>query len=385
MKHDAPPVTGMALSTPPLPLPLPPAPDAPFLSVRALVKAYGDMKAVDRLDLDVRKGEMVAFLGPSGCGKTTSLRMIAGLVPATSGQILVDGRDITRAPPYKRDMGLVFQSYALFPHLDVARNVAFGLEMRKVPRAEAKRRVAEAIELVHLAGRENRKPGQLSGGQQQRVALARALVIRPSILLLDEPLSNLDAKLRDEMRTEIREIQKRLGITSIFVTHDQQEALTMCDRVAVLNNGRLEQLGTPSELYERPATAFVAAFVGRTNRLRGTARKGANGRSSVDLGGLHLKVAGDHDGPVEVMIRPHRIRMETGTPTEGDADTVNRLPARVVRVVYAGDTIQTELEVGGVVIAVEQPNLRAGEMAAPGAQVTLGVLVADTLVFPASA
>src|SRR5947209_7372813 len=273
-----------------------------FLSIRGLTKRYGEFAAVEGLDLEVPKGELVAFLGPSGCGKTASLRMIAGLVPATSGRIVVGGNDLTDTPPYRRDMGLVFQSYALFTHMSVAKNVAFGLEMRKVAKDEIARRVREAIALVHLTGKEDDRPAQLSGGQQQRVALARALVVRPSILLLDEPLSNLDAKLRDEMRNEIRDIQKRLGITAIFVTHDQVEALTMCDSVAVMNHGKLEQAGTPVELYERPKTAFVASFVGRTNRVAAVAKDG-----SVEFAGQRIAVRAGLSGPVEIMIRPHRI------------------------------------------------------------------------------
>src|SRR5947207_1686216 len=269
-----------------------------FLSIRGLTKRYGDFAAVDGLDLDVPKGKLVAFLGPSGCGKTTSLRMIAGLTPATSGRIVVGGQDLTNIPPYRRDMGVVFQSYALFPHMSVARNVAFGLEMRKIAKDEIARRVEEAIALVHLNGKENDRPGQLSGGQQQRVALARALVIRPSILLLDEPLSNLDAKLRDEMRDEIRDIQRRLGITAIFVTHDQVEALTMCDSVVVMNYGKLEQAGTPVELYEKPKTAFVASFVGRTNLVAAVAKDGM-----VEFAGPRIAAPG-LSGPVEIMIRP---------------------------------------------------------------------------------
>ncbi len=345
-----------------------------FLALRKLCKAYGDVAAVDRLDLEVRRGELMALLGPSGCGKTTSLRMLAGLTQVTSGQIIVDGRDVTRAPPYRRDMGMVFQSYALFPHLDVARNVAFGLEMRKVGREEARRRVAEAIALVQLTGRESRRPAELSGGQQQRVALARALVIRPSILLLDEPLSNLDAKLRDEMRTEIRDIQRRLGITSVFVTHDQTEALTMCDRVAVMNHGRLEQVGSPAELYERPASAFVAAFVGRTNRLSGVAEG-----DSVVAGGLCLRALGQHRGSVEVMIRPHRISLHnSAAETAGDS---NQLKGRVIRSVYAGDVIQTDVQAADCILSVEQPNRG---MAPPGAgdDVTLCFSLRDTMIFP---
>jgi putative spermidine/putrescine transport system ATP-binding protein len=269
-----------------------------FLSLQALEKRYVDIAAghidvaaVDRIDLDVRKGEFVSLLGPSGCGKTTTLRMIAGLVPTTSGRIVVDGHDITAAPTWQRDIGLVFQSYALFPHMTVAANVAFGLEMRKLRKAEIATRVAAAIAMVRLEGREHRKPGELSGGQQQRVALARALVIRPSILLLDEPLSNLDAKLRDEMRNEIRDIQKRLGITTVFVTHDQEEALTMSDRIVVMNRGRIEQVGSPLELYRRPANLFVAGFIGspRMNFVAGEAAR-RTGAATLGIRPEHLAV-----------------------------------------------------------------------------------------------
>ncbi len=347
-----------------------------FLIVRDLCKAYGPTTVVDRLNLAVHKGELIAFLGPSGCGKTTSLRMIAGLSPATSGEIWVGGRDVTHVPPFRRDMGLVFQGYALFPHLDVARNVAFGLELRKVPRREMRARVAEAIALVRLTGLERRRPAQLSGGQQQRVALARALVIRPSILLLDEPLSNLDAQLRGEMRTEIRDIQQRLGITSIFVTHDQTEALTMCDRVAVINQGRLEQLGTPAEIYEHPATAFVASFVGRVNRLHGV----AYGDTTM-VGNAALRTIEAHNGPVEVMIRPHRIALAAAAPVSEDYN--NHLTGQVIRSVYAGETIQWDVQVGDRVVSVEQPNLGGPQVSAVGVPVTLSFRVHDTLIYPA--
>src|SRR5581483_7056099 len=245
-----------------------PIPD--HLVLERLEKRYGDSTVVSALDLNVKRGEFIALLGPSGCGKTTTLRMTAGLVPASGGRIMIGGDDVTRLPPYRRDIGLVFQNYALFPHMTVAQNVAFGLEMRSVPKAEIATRVAEALALVRLEVYGARRPRELSGGQQQRVALARARVIRPNLLLLDEPLSNVDAKLREEMRVELRDIQRRLGITTVYVTHDQVEALSMCDRVAVMGGGRLVQFGTPFEIYERPRDPFIADFVGRTNKLAGS-------------------------------------------------------------------------------------------------------------------
>jgi putative spermidine/putrescine transport system ATP-binding protein len=350
------------------------------LSIRGLTKRYETMVAVDDLNLDVAKGELVAFLGPSGCGKSTSLRMIAGLAPATSGTISINGRDVTAVAPYKRDIGLVFQSYALFPHMTILKNVMFGLEMRKVPTGEAERRAREAIALVHLEGKEERRPAQLSGGQQQRVALARALVIQPSILLFDEPLSNLDAKLRDEMRTEIRDIQKRLGITSIFVTHDQVEALSMCDKVAVLNGGRLEQLGTPHELYEKPATAFVASFVGRTNQLRGT----ADG-DRIDVSGIALRTLSRHTGPVDLMVRPHRMTMTPVNDTsaaQGD-EPLNRITGTIRHVYYSGDILQYEIEAANQLMTVERTTLGREMPMDTGSEVQLTWRVADTLVFEA--
>ena len=349
-----------------------------FLSLRALTKRYGEFAAVDHLDLDVPRGELVAFLGPSGCGKTTSLRMIAGLVPATSGRILVGGRDLTGVPTHRRDMGLVFQSYALFPHMSVAANVAFGLEMRKVPRDEIARRVKEAVALVHLAGKEDHRPAQLSGGQQQRVALARALVIRPSILLLDEPLSNLDAKLRDEMRNEIRDIQRRIGITAIFVTHDQVEALTMCDKVVVMNQGRLEQYGTPVSLYEAPRTAFVASFVGRTNRLRATARDGM-----AEFGGERFAAPPGVSGPVEVLIRPHRVRLSATSISDAPAGD-HRVSGVVARAIFAGDILQYDVDVAGQVVSVEVTTRGDEDVLEPGRPVGLTWRRQDVFVFGAA-
>src|SRR5215831_16900904 len=277
------------------------------LVLERLEKRYGDTTVVAALDLAVKQGEFIALLGPSGCGKTTTLRMTAGLVPASGGRIVIGGEDVTRLPPYRRDIGLVFQNYALFPHMTVAQNVAFGLEMRGIARGEIASRVADALALVRLDTYGGRRPRELSGGQQQRVALARALVIRPSLLLLDEPLSNLDAKLREEMRSEIRDIQRRLGITTVFVTHDQVEALSMCDRVAVMEGGRLIQFGTPFEIYERPRHPFIADFVGRTNKLAGTVTEAG----LVAVGPLSLRASETppKGSAVIVMIRPHRIEL----------------------------------------------------------------------------
>jgi putative spermidine/putrescine transport system ATP-binding protein len=345
-----------------------------FLSLRGLTKAYGGFKAVDNFDLEVPKGELVAFLGPSGCGKTTSLRMIAGLVPATSGRIVVGGQDLTEVPTHRRDMGLVFQSYALFPHMSVARNVAFGLEMRNVAKDEIARRVKEAIALVHLSGKEEHKPSQLSGGQQQRVALARALVVRPSILLLDEPLSNLDAKLRDEMRNEIRDIQKRLGITAIFVTHDQVEALTMCDKVVVMNQGRLEQVGTPVDLYETPKTSFVAGFVGRSNKLKAVAKDGV-----AEFAGIRIAAPAGLSGQVEVMIRPHRVMLSSGAA--GD----HQVSGTVARTIFAGDILQYDVDVAGQIVSVELATRGGETVLQPGATVTLSWRAQDVFVYGAAA
>jgi putative spermidine/putrescine transport system ATP-binding protein len=343
-----------------------------YLSLRGLTKRYGDFVAVDGMNLDVPKGELVAFLGPSGCGKTTSLRMIAGLTPQSDGEIIVDGKNLTGVPTYKRDMGLVFQSYALFPHMNVERNVAFGLEMRKVARDELAKRVRDAIALVHLNGMEGRRPAALSGGQQQRVALARALVISPSILLLDEPLSNLDAKLRDEMRNEIRDIQQRLGITAVFVTHDQAEALTMCDKVVVMNRGRLEQVGTPTELYEQPRTSFVAEFIGRMNRVRTEARNG-----STEFAGQRIPVPAGLDGPVNIMMRPHRIAI--GPVASGEAH--HQVTGSIARAVFVGDILQYDVDVAGQIVSVELATRGGESVLAPGTPVSLSWRPQDVYVF----
>ena len=318
------------------------------MELRGCTRDYGAVRAVDALDLAVLEGEFLALLGPSGCGKTTTLNLIAGFVEPTAGRILIDGEDVTGRPPHLRALGVVFQSYALFPHLSVRENVAFGLRERRVAGAEIERRVAEALELVRLDARGRQRPAELSGGMQQRVALARALVYRPRVLLLDEPLAALDKKLREEMRDELRAIQRSVGITTIFVTHDQAEALGLSDRIAVMSRGRIEQLGTPREIYERPVTRFVADFIGASSMLRG--RAVAADRVVVP-GGPPLRVqagtplrAGEE---VELAIRPERVRL---APGPGD----NVLDARVEGLVYQGaqTEVTARLDDGQRVLAV---------------------------------
>ena len=299
-----------------------------FLVLEALTKRFGGHVAVDGLSLGVDKGEFVALLGPSGCGKTTTLQMIAGFVEPTSGAVRLEGRDLLAMKPSRRGLGIVFQSYALFPHMTVAENVAFGLEMQGVAAAERTRRVGETLELVGLTAFTGRFPRQLSGGQQQRVALARALVIRPQILLLDEPLSNLDAKLREEMQIELRQIQRTVGTTTILVTHDQAEAMALSDRIVVMNHGRAEQIGPPHEAYERPATPFVASFLGKTNLLDGAtvrpekisfAAAGLAGsvRTRIFQGNHWLYQVDTPRGLVTV------IRQNTGEPMPAEGEAVH--------------------------------------------------------------
>jgi putative spermidine/putrescine transport system ATP-binding protein len=346
------------------------------LELVGLSKHYGEVRAVAGVTLDVADGELVVLLGPSGCGKTTTLRMVAGFVEPTAGLVRLGGRDVTRLPPWRRNMGLVFQSYALFPHLDVAQNVAFGLEMRRLGRAEVEARVAEALRLVRLGGLAGRLPRELSGGQQQRVALARALVIRPDVLLLDEPLSNLDAKLRQEVRVEIRELQRALGLTTVMVTHDQEEALIMADRLVVMAHGRVQQVGTQRELYERPASAFVAGFIGRTNFVRG--RLEAPGRF-VSESGLAIRCAPGATGGV-LALRPERLAL-ADAPVAG-AD--NCLPGTVEFVSYLGGILEHYVRVTPQERLVVQSANRVGAPGPPvGARVYLhwpaeaGLVVAE--------
>jgi putative spermidine/putrescine transport system ATP-binding protein len=305
--------------------------------------------AVDGIDLEIRDGEFFSMLGPSGSGKTTTLRMIAGFELPTEGRVYLHGEDVTNRPPFERDVNTVFQDYALFPHMSVGDNVAYGLMVRKVPRTERQRRVGEALAMVRLAGYEGRKPSQLSGGQRQRVALARALVNRPRVLLLDEPLGALDLKLREEMQIELKSIQQEVGITFIYVTHDQEEALTMSDRLAVFNQGRIEQMGTPADLYERPATAFVAGFVGTSNLLRGPVAQ-----TLVGSDGLFT-------------VRPEKIRLaEPDAPVAGDEVGAD---GTIRNVVYLGpDTRYVVALDAGSDLVVTQQNLDRTSMDALAAQ-----------------
>jgi putative spermidine/putrescine transport system ATP-binding protein len=304
--------------------------------LRSLTKHFGDVVAVDQVDLEIEDGEFITLLGPSGSGKTTVLRMIAGFELPTSGEVLLEGADVTRQAPFERDVNTVFQDYALFPHMSVIQNVEYGLRVKGVGKAERRTRALEALGSVQLAGFEDRKPAQMSGGQRQRVALARALVNRPKVLLLDEPLGALDLKLREQMQVELKVLQRQVGITFVFVTHDQEEALTMSDRIAVFNEGRVEQVGSPSDVYERPATSFVAGFVGTSNLLQGEAAHQVLGLDGV------------------FSVRPEKIRVE---PAESAPLAGEHGVAGVVQdVVYVGAATRfvVDLEVGGRLVALQQ-------------------------------
>jgi spermidine/putrescine transport system ATP-binding protein len=337
-----------------------------------LEKRFGTILAVDGVTLDVRPGEFFSLLGPSGCGKTTTLRMIGGFELPTHGRILLRERDITHDPPDKRPVNMVFQHYALFPHLDVGENVGFGLRRRKVERREIDRRVGEALELVRLEGFERRRPTQLSGGQQQRVALARALVNRPTVLLLDEPLGALDLKLRRQLQIELKRIQAEVGITFVYVTHDQEEALTMSDRIAVMHAGRIEQLGTPEELYERPATRFVADFIGSTNLLRGTVEPDG----SIRLSSGEIARAA-HDGlrtgaEVEISLRPESIELVP-------ADAAGAIRGQVEQAAYLGTNLSYQVRTaGGLSLAVV--TAKTGVRLPVGSDVAVTWLPSEALV-----
>jgi putative spermidine/putrescine transport system ATP-binding protein len=345
------------------------------LSLNGLSKHYGDFYAVREVSLSIADGEFLVLLGPSGCGKTTTLRMVAGFIEPSAGHVRLAGQDVTLLPPWKRNAGMVFQSYALFPHMTVAQNVAFGLEMRKLPRADIERRVEEVLALVRLGGYGGRLPRQLSGGQQQRVALARALAIRPDVLLLDEPLSNLDAKLRQEVRVEIRELQRQLGLTTVMVTHDQEEALTMADRLVVMNEGSVRQVGSQRDLYERPADRFVAGFVGRTTFLAGAVE--APGRFRSD-GGLALACTGGSPGRAALSLRPERV--EIGLQPRSGLD--NCLPGTVEFVSYLGALIDIHVRLSpGDRLVVQIANREGGFTPEVGQPVHVGWPASAAQVF----
>lgn len=338
----------------------------------------GEVRAVDGVSLTIQRGELVTLLGPSGCGKTTTLRLIAGFEFPTSGRILLDGQAINDLPPHKRDMSMVFQSYAIFPHLNVFENIAYGLNVQHRPGDEIKRRVAQVLALVELTGLENRAPNQLSGGQQQRVALARALVMEPKVLLMDEPLSNLDAKLREQMRTEIRRIQKNLGITSVYVTHDQVEAMTLSDQIVVMNKGKIEQIGRPTEIYRRPATRFVADFIGRANFVEATVRDRQNGRLALEALGATLTALTPTESlrpgdSATLVIRPEMVEIDS--PQAHVAGIVRRAS-------YLGNVIEYDVEVGGQLLSLVERDPRRTEIHREGEAVKVRFLEDCLYVLP---
>jgi len=346
------------------------------LSLDNLNKVYGDFNAVDNVTIDIADGEFLVLLGPSGCGKTTTLRMVAGFIAPTAGTITIGEREVTTLPPWKRNCGLVFQSYALFPHMTVAENVAFGLEMRKMSATDRAPRVAEALRLVRLTGFDERYPRQLSGGQQQRVALARALAMQPDVLLLDEPLSNLDAKLRQEVRVEIRDLQRKLGLTTIMVTHDQEEALTMADRLVVMEKGKVRQIGSQRELYEQPADRFVAGFIGRSAFLDGEIKSPGH---FLTAGGLEIaSAAAQGSGPATLALRPERIAVG------GDANSHrNRFEARVEHVSYLGALLEVDVALSEHDrMLLQIPNRQGGVEPKPGETITIGWAEDAGLVYP---
>ena len=340
-----------------------------IVELRKVTKRFGDVLVVNAVDLTVEKGEFLTFLGPSGCGKTTTLRMIGGFERPSSGEVLLGGQDVSDLPPYERDVNTVFQSYALFPHMSVAENVAYGLEQKKLPRAEIQRKVKEVLAMVQMETFAARKPREMSGGQQQRVAVARAIVNNPSVVLLDEPLGALDLKLRKEMQVELKQLQRRLGMTFIYVTHDQEEALTMSDRIAVMKAGQIEQLAAPVEIYNRPRTRFVADFIGDTNLLSGTVVGGhivVDG-AKIPLHGTAEVTAGEK---AYLSIRPEMVTVHTGAKAPGDGARPS-LEGKVEETIFMGSLWKTIVRLpGGSRIVASEPPSSHGYIA-PGTAVSV--------------
>jgi putative spermidine/putrescine transport system ATP-binding protein len=341
------------------------------LRVEQITKRYGSVVAVEDVSLEVQDGEFISVLGPSGCGKTTVLRSIAGFVSLDRGRIVVDGVDVTRRPPNKRNVGLVFQSYALWPHLTVFENLAFGLKIRGTSREVIRQSAVETLELLDLAGLEGRYPRELSGGQQQRVALARCLILKPSILLLDEPLSNLDRRLRGQMRLELKKLQQKLRVTTLYVTHDQEEALSMSDRIAVLQQGRVVQIGTPEEVYEDPRSSFVADFIGDVNVLSGQVVRQAE-RAAFRRGAFELELTSARAvGGATLFVRPERVSLTRERPP----GRTNVFEGQVVFRAYLGALFRYEVDVAGAVLVADSPNV--GAPVKPGERVYLEIKPED--------
>jgi putative spermidine/putrescine transport system ATP-binding protein len=360
--------------------------ETPALVLGGVRKRFGEFTAVDGVDLEVRRGEFITLLGPSGSGKTTTLRMIAGFLTQDEGSIRIAGEEMTRVPPYRRDVGMVFQNYALFPHMTAAQNIAFPLQMRKIGRDEQRQRIAEVLELVKLASFGDRYPRQLSGGQQQRIALARAIVFRPRLLLMDEPLGALDKKLREALQLEIMRISRQLEATVVYVTHDQEEALVMSDRIAIFDKGRIQQLGTGEDLYERPTSVFVADFVGESNMLRGRLERDGDGtwlhrgswRWRVDPSVADAPGLG-HGEPAALVVRPEHLRV---VAKDAPRDGANGVEAAVTEVLYLGPTRKIELALpDGVAAVVRQPAGTEGDWR-PGDRVRLEWSVDRAVVVP---
>lgn len=342
------------------------------LSLEQVTKVFeqgqNEVRAVDDISLEVRGGEFLTLLGPSGCGKTTTLRLIAGFEFPTAGRIILDGKDMVNQPPNKRPMAMVFQSYALFPHLNVFDNVAYGLRLRRMRENEIREAVEIALHMMNLVDLEKRSPNQLSGGQQQRVALARAMVMKPKLLLFDEPLSNLDAKLRAQMRTEIRHLQQRLGITSIYVTHDQVEAMSLSDRIVVMNQGHIEQVGTPEEIYQRPASVFVADFIGRANFIEANVLERQDGHAVASILGEKIRLACNPDlrpgDPAYAVIRPEGIRV---------APPNKNISGEVKTAVYLGSSVEYELEVESYTLLAMDTNPMDGGIFREGSPISVQI------------